>query len=83
MGRREDLLARLQTKPRDFRWQEFTTLMKCLGYQRVGKQPGSARRFFRPATNSKILIHEPHPGNTLKAYQVQEVLNKLHEEGEI
>jgi predicted RNA binding protein YcfA (HicA-like mRNA interferase family) len=82
MTRKEKLLQRFAGKPRNFTWDEFTALMENLGYEAL-KGRGSARRFFKPSTGHKIFIHEPHPGHTLKAYQITEVLRALQDAGEM
>ena len=50
MGRKAKLLARLQQRPRDFTWDELTTLLKAFGYKQAkpGKIGGSRRRFVHP-----------------------------------
>ena len=42
---------------------------------------GSRRKFFNPETGVSISLHEPHPRNELKAYQVRAVLDHLKQEG--
>ncbi len=39
MGKKEKLLARLQQRPKDFTWDELTSLLKSLGYvqRKTGK----------------------------------------------
>jgi len=79
MSQHEKLLDRLKRKPKDFTWSELETLLAGLGY---GQEPGrgSRRKFVHERTSVVISLHEPHPGNELKAYQVREVLAHLKEE---
>jgi hypothetical protein len=44
MGQKEKLLARLQQRPKDFTWDELTSLLKTLGYlpKKTGKTGGSS-----------------------------------------
>ncbi len=58
------------------------TLLKGLGYSEIkrGKTGGSRWRFMHEAAGM-ISRHKPHPGNELKAYQVELVLDTLTREG--
>jgi hypothetical protein len=49
-------------------------------YENWGKTGGSRRRFAH-STAAMISLHKPHPGNELKAYQVELVLETLIQEG--
>ena len=82
MTRRDKLIGKLRRKPRDFTWNELVTLLEGLGYTEVrrGKTGGSRRRFVHE-TAAMISLHRPHPGNELKAYQVELVLETLSREG--
>jgi hypothetical protein len=80
MGKHAKLLERLRNRPKDFRWQELTTLLSGFGYKE-DKGSGSRRKFFNPKTGVSISLHQPHPGNELKSYQVKELLDHLRQEG--
>ena len=84
MGRREKLIARFKSRPRDFTWEELVRLLRMLGYAEApqGRTGGSRRRFVRPA-GPAIALHKPHPGNIVKRYVVHEVLRVLTDEGMI
>ncbi len=45
-----------------------------------GKTGGSRRRFVHESAGM-ISLHQPHPGNELKAYQVELVFEALSQEG--
>ena len=81
MGRREKLIARLKSKPRDFSWDELVRLLEALDYREAatGKTGGSRRRFVHETAPS-IMLHKPHPGSIVKMYVVHEVLRVLSEE---
>lgn len=81
MSRKDKLSAKLKRQPKDFTWNELVTLLKALGYRELkrGKTVGSRRRFVHE-TAALISLHEPHPGNELKAYQVDLVLETLTQE---
>jgi predicted RNA binding protein YcfA (HicA-like mRNA interferase family) len=82
VSRKNKLIQRLKDKPKDFTWDELVTLLKWLGYAEIkrGKTRGSRRRFAHPAA-AVISLHKPHPGNELKSYQVELVLETLIQEG--
>lgn len=79
MSKLEKLLKRLYSKPKDFTYQEAKTLLEQLGFVEYnkGKTSGSRIAFLDTETKIKIKIHKPHPGNILKPYQVQIILEEL------
>lgn len=81
MSRKDKLVTKLQRKPKDFTWNELVTLLNALGYRELkrGKTGGSRRRFVHDSA-ALISLHEPHPGNELKAYQVELILETLTQE---
>ncbi|MBX3144143.1 MAG: type II toxin-antitoxin system HicA family toxin [Trueperaceae bacterium] len=82
MSRKEKLIARLRARPKDFTWRELETLLNCLGYTQVKSgSTGGSRRRFAHATAPPIILHQPHPSNELKAYQVDAVIESLSQEG--
>jgi predicted RNA binding protein YcfA (HicA-like mRNA interferase family) len=82
MSKAGKFLKRIQSKPKDFTWGELTTLLAGFGFELV-KGNGSSRKFIHPATKVVLMMHEPHPGNILKAYQVRAALDLLRAEGHI
>lgn len=82
MSRHEELVTRLKGKPKDLTWDKLVTLLGGLGYREVasGKTGGSRRRFVHP-TAPTIALHKPHPGNIVKMYVIEDVLQVLTEEG--
>jgi len=81
MGKKEKLIARLKSKPKDFKFNEAKTLMGLCGYSLsdVGKTSGSRVRFTR---GKKVYrMHKPHPRNELPVYQVLELIDVLEKEG--
>jgi len=85
MSKKDKLLDRFKSKPKDFTWGEFNTLMKNLGYVAIKrvKSKGARRCFYNEKTNHKISLHEPHPQKILKEYKIKEVLNSLKSIGAI
>jgi predicted RNA binding protein YcfA (HicA-like mRNA interferase family) len=82
MTRKDKLIKRLLSKPKDFTWNELTALLAGLGFEEVktGKTSGSRRRFVN--TDGMIIaLHKPHPHNILKQYQIEQIIETLQQEG--
>ena len=77
MSRKDKLLKRFLSEPKDFSWEELTVLLASFGFEEVqtGKTGGSRRRFRRD--EMIISLHKPHPKNILKGYQIKQVLEVL------
>ena len=84
MGTKEKLIERLKRLPSDFTFEEVERLLTLFGYvlENKGKTSGS-KVMFIDKQNRKILLHKPHPGNTIKRYALKEVLMKLYRNGNI
>ena len=82
MSRKEKLIARLLTYPKDFTWDELLVLLSFLGFEekKKGKTGGSRRKFIHKASLSMINLHEPHPRKILKSYAIEQIINKLNED---
>ncbi|MBL7934483.1 MAG: type II toxin-antitoxin system HicA family toxin [Bacteroidia bacterium] len=82
MSQIEKLKERLKNRPKDFSWDELSTLLGKLGYNEHKKgKTGGSRRKFVGATGDIISLHKPHPGTILKAYQVNQIIDHLNEKG--
>ena len=82
MSKKEKLINRLLSKPKDFTFEELTALLGYFNYRPVnlGKTSGSRVAF----TNQKgdyIRLHKPHPRNILRLYQVENIITTLKERG--
>jgi len=82
MSQKDKLLQRLLTRPKNFTFDELSTLMKQLGctVDSAGKTSGSAVMFV-PPVGAYIRIHKPHPTNQLKPYQINRIIADLIERG--
>jgi hypothetical protein len=82
MSKRQKSIDRFLSKPTDFTWAEFRSLMEGFSYelQTVG---GSARKFVHLQTGATLFVHEPHPSKLLKAYQVNLAIKFLRRENHI
>ena len=83
MGKKEKLIKKLKSKPKDFTFEEAETLLSLLSYQRSnkGKTSGSRIMFVNKNDQTKILLHKPHPRKELLDYQVKQLIDQLEEEG--
>lgn len=82
LSRKEKLITRLLSKPKDFTFEELTALLGYFNYKQanLGKASGS-RVAFSNGENDYIRLHKPHPRNILKAYQVEYIIIALQERG--
>ncbi|MDE6632627.1 MAG: type II toxin-antitoxin system HicA family toxin [Muribaculaceae bacterium] len=73
MSKKEKLIARLLSRPKDFTYDEARTLLCSLGFieRSKGKTSGSRVEYVRG--NDTILLHKPHPSGILKPYQVKQI----------
>lgn len=80
MGRKEKLIAKLMTIPKDFTFEEARTLLELLGFEmsNKGKISGSRIKFFNGRTF--IILHKPHPRKELLEYQIMNIIDKLKED---
>ena len=81
MGKKEKLIVRLKSKPKDFTYNEAKTLLGLCGYIMMssGKTSGSRVSFIR---EQKVFrMHKPHPRKELLSYQVNELIDELNQEG--
>lgn len=81
MSKKEKLIERLRSNPKDFTFDEARSLLEAYGYimSNSGKTSGSRVKFYR---GKKIFsMHKPHPRKELLEYQVKELIIELDEEG--
>ena len=83
MGKKEKLISKLRSNPKDFTFDEAETLLGYFSYQRSnkGSTSGSRVAFINEENSSKILLHKPHPRKELLSYQVKQLLEQLEQEG--
>jgi len=80
MSKDEKLLKRLLLKPKDFTYNELRKVLISLGYResQTGKTSGSRVAFVQNETKHIIRLHKPHPGNELKQYQIEQIIEELN-----
>ena len=80
MSRRDKLTERLCKRPKDFTWDELEKLLAAYGFLQLkgGKTGGSRRKFYNESSQEVLDLHKPHPGNILKPYQLDLIIEKLN-----
>lgn len=82
MSKKEKLTERLLSRPKDFTFEELTTLLNRLGYTLLaGGKTGGSRVAYVNGDGDYIRLHKPHPRNILKQYQIDDVIYVLSERG--
>lgn len=81
--KKDKLLQKLLSMPKDYRWEELTVVLASLGYSEAstGKTGGSRRRFISVNSKKALTFHKPHPKGILKRYQIKSVIETLKAEG--
>jgi hypothetical protein len=84
MSKIEKLIVRFLSRPKDFTWIETIRVLNHFGYEEIkkGKTGGSRRKFVNNKTHV-ISLHEPHPVNILKNYQIDLIIQHLKEHEEL
>lgn len=77
MSKKEKLIARLLTYPKDFEYDEIRTLPGYFGFEERSKGRTSGSRVEYARGNDTILLPKPHPDNRLRPYQIRQIVNEL------
>lgn len=85
MSKRDKLVKKLLTRPRDFTYDEVKTLLSQFGYkeEKGGRTSGSRVAFVHIKAKHIIRLHKPHPQNYLRMYQIDELIQTLRNQGVI
>ncbi len=85
MSKKDKLIDRLLKRPSDFKYDEVRVLLGRLGYKEdaMGRTSGSRVAFVNNETKHIIRFHKPHPGNILKRYQIDQLIEELRNQGVI
>ena len=80
IGKKEKLLEKLKSNPKDFTFDEMKTLLEALGFEmsNQGKTSGSRVKFMRG--NIPLILHKPHPKKELLEYQIKQIVEVLEKE---
>lgn len=80
MSKKEKLIKRLKSIPKDFTFDEMQTTLEFLGFEMFnkGKTSGSRVKFLKK--DVAIILHKPHPRKELLEYQIKQILDILEQE---
>lgn len=80
MGKKEKLMERLKSNPKDFTFNELQTALAVFGFEisNKGKTSGSRVKFLKD--NISIILHKPHSRKELLEYQIKQVLEIVERE---
>lgn len=82
MGKKDKLIKRLKSKPKDFTFDEAETLLNYLTYVKSDKGRTSGSRVaFVSDNKATIMLHKPHSRKELLEYQVKQLIETLEQEG--
>ena len=79
MSKKDKLIARLLSRPKNFTFDELVALLAHLGHFpiKAGKTGGSRVAFSNG--EDYIRLHKPHPRSILKSYQINDIITALKE----
>ena len=79
MNKKEKLIKRFRTLPKDFTFEEVETLFQIHGFSLVnkGSTSGSRIKFYNEKDKNSFIMHKPHPSNIIKGYMMKDILNYL------
>ncbi len=80
MGKKEKLIKKLKSLPKDMTFEELQTLLLELGFEVSNKGKTSGSRIMFRRGNLNILIHKPHPKKEMLVFYLREILKKLESE---
>ncbi|MDD3206004.1 MAG: type II toxin-antitoxin system HicA family toxin [Lachnospiraceae bacterium] len=85
MSQIEKLKSKLLSRPKDMTYTEIKKLLNSLDFAEYnkGKTSGSRVAFYRESDNLTIRIHKPHPGDIVKLYVVDQLIEYLTNIGEL
>jgi hypothetical protein len=82
VSKKEKLINRLKSYPKDLTFEEVRNLLQYFGYVEYQKGHTSGSRIiFKCDKHAPILLHKPHPRKTLLEYQVKQLIEILEQEG--
>ena len=79
MNKKEKLIKRFRTLPRDFTFEEVESLFGSCGFtlENKGATSGSRVKFYNESDQNAYIMHKPHPSNIIKGYMMRDILNFL------
>lgn len=75
MSTKEKAISRVLQRPKDYTYKEAKKLLEQLGFKESskGKTSGSRVKFFREADRRIVMLHKPHPGDTMTPGAVRDL----------
>ncbi len=85
MSKFEKAKQRLLSKPSDYTFTELRYLLGKMGFveYQKGKTSGSRVKFYRAEDKKIIMVHKPHPEDTMDKGAVQGIIDYLKEIDEL
>ena len=80
MSKKEKLIAKLKSNPKDFTFEEMKCLLDTLGFTMSNKGKTSGSRVLFMKGNIPIILHKPHPRKELLEYHVKKITDVLEKE---
>ncbi len=79
MGKIEKLITRFKSNPKDLTWDELVKILAHFGFNEISKKgkTGGSRVKFSNGNKDIINLHRPHPGNIVKQYVIEQIIEKL------
>ena len=77
VGKKEKLIERLKSRPKDFTFNEMRNLLELLGFEMSNKGKTSGSRVKFKQGNISVFLHKPHPHKELLECQVKDILDIL------
>ena len=81
MGKKEKLIERLKSKPKDFTFDEMQSVLEAFGFEVLNKGKTSGSRVKFSKGSMAIILHKPHPRKELLEYQIKQITDVLEKEG--
>ena len=81
MSKKQKLIDRLKSRPRDFEYEEAENLLRYLGFTKSNKGKTSGSRVKFTTGDVPIDLHKPHPHKELKPYQINDLIDALEKGG--
>ncbi len=77
MTKKEKLIKRFKSFPRNFTFDELVKLFTVYGFTLNSSYAGSRVKFENKEHNLQYRVHKPHPDNIVKMYVLKQVYNFL------
>ena len=82
VGQKEKLIKKLQSRPKNFTFDDAEALLRYFSYTRSNKgRTSGSRVMFVSEEYAPILLHKPHPRKEVLEYQVKQLIEVLEKEG--